>query len=105
MMQSTWHLLLVGAHITLAIGLMSSESSWPSWLAVPNTLLSAVLFSFAALNSASLEVATDAGIESASEPAIGIYAFGLAVIAFAMAIIMALNWLPTSNLRGVSNGY
>lgn len=104
-MQSTWHLLLVLGHVALLGGVLCSEGRWPSWLAMPLTYLSAVAFTFAAIYAASLEVATDTGIESTSEPAIGIYAFGLAIIAFALAVVMTLSWLPTPKLRGGSHGY
>ena len=105
MMQSTWHLLLLLAHASILAGLFCSEGSWPQWLAVPLTFLSAVLFAFAAIYASSLQIATDSGIESTSEPAIGIYAFGLATIAFILAIVMALNWLPRPKIRGGSHGY
>lgn len=95
MMQGTWHLLLILAHALLLAGILTGESQ-TQWLAPPLTVGSAFVFALASIYANSVEVATQTGIETTSEPAIGIYALVLAAIAFIVALAMTFQFLPVS---------
>lgn len=102
MMQATWHLLLGAAVVLLVAGLAVSESrSVPSWPAPPATLGSGFLFLVASIQSSSIDVRTDTGIETVSEPTIGIIAGIMGVVAFVLALVMTVRWFPTP---GDANG-
>jgi len=101
MMQSTWHLLLALGHLALIMGVVLSESQARSWPAPPLTLTAGLLLAVAALYSSEIEVATDSGIETVSEPFIGIYAFGVAIVAFLLGVLMTVRWLNADSGRGV----
>lgn len=105
MMQSTFHLLFAAGIGALIVGLYLSESRpAPSWLAPPTTLGAAFLLVVVSVQAASIEVATDSGIETTSEPTLGIIAGILAVIAFILALVMTILWFPSDRIRGDRRG-
>ena len=100
MMQSTFHLLLLLGLAALVVALYLSESTrTPSYLAPPTMLGAAFLMVVVAVQSSSVQVATDQGIETTSEPVIGAIATILAIIAFILALVMTIRWLPHRNGR------
>lgn len=103
MMQSTWHVFLILGHVMLVAGLYTGEKR-PQWLAAPLTLGAAFVFALVSVYSSTVEVATQSGIETTSEPAIGIYALIAAAIAFVLAVAMAIRYIPT-DIGGRSYGY
>lgn len=93
MMQATWHVFLVLAHLMLVAGLYTGERQ-PQWLAPPLTLGAAFTFALVSVYSSTVEVATQSGIETTSEPAIGIYALIGTAIALVLALVMTIRFLP-----------
>jgi hypothetical protein len=92
MMQSTWHLLLAIGHVGLVAGVVVGESRGRSWPAPPLTLGAGMVLSVAALYASEIEVVTEQGIITTSEPFIGIYALGLAIVSFILGLLMTLQW-------------
>lgn len=106
-MLSTIIILTLAAHATLAGAVLSGYLQTPVWVASPLALLSSILSAFVAISASSITVITNSGeIVTRSEPVLGIYSFGLALIAFVLAVAITIAWLPTDNLNGgTSSGY
>ena len=102
MLQTTFLFTLILAHIAIGIAILL-DSRGGHWMASLSALLATVLFGIAAINAESIQVATDAGLETTSEPVIGIYAFMFAVISLVITVVLVIEWLPTPG--GASHGY
>jgi len=92
MMQSTWYLLLVVGHAGLAAGVIVSESRLRSWPAPPMTFGAGIVLAVTALYASEIEVVTEQGIQTTSEPFIGVYSLGLAITGLILGFLMALQW-------------
>jgi len=102
MMQSTFHLLLALALALFVVSLAISESRRAvSWPAPPAALGSAFLFLVGAIQASDLQVATETGTTTVSEPTIGIIAGIMALLAFALALVMTVRWFPTAGETNV----
>ena len=101
MLWGTFVLVLALAHIMLAGALVSGHRLIPTWLAPVQALLATILFGLGSISAANVETVTDSGsVVSTSEPAIGIYAIGMALIGFLLTIVVLIEWLPTQKLTG-----
>jgi len=97
MMQGTFHFLLALALALFVISLAISESRRAvSWPAPPAALGSAFLFLVAAIQASDIQVTTDTGTTTVSEPTIGIIAGIMALLAFLLALVMTIRWFPSA---------
>jgi len=97
MMQTTFHLLLALAVGLFIISLAISESRRAvSWPAPPAALGSGFLFLIGAIQASDIQVVTDTGTTTVSEPTIGIIAGIMSLLAFALALVMTVRWFPTA---------
>jgi len=97
MMQSTFHLLLALALGLFVVSLAISESRRAvSWPAPPAALGSGFLFLTGAIQASDIQVVTDTGTTTVSEPTIGIISGIMALLAFALALVMTVRWFPSA---------
>lgn len=96
MMQSTFHLLL-GLSLALFVAALAVSESRraSSWPAPPAMLGSAFLWLVGSIQASQIEVATDTGTTTVSEPVIGIIAGLMSIIAFVLALVMTIQWFPS----------
>lgn len=97
MMQSTFHLLLALALGLFVAALVLSESRRaPNWPAPPAMLGSAMLWLLGSIQASSIQVATSGGTTTVAEPTIGIVAGIMSVLAFLLALLLAILWFPAA---------
>jgi flagellar biogenesis protein FliO len=94
MMQSTFHLMLALALVLFVVSLVVSETRVVSWPAPPAALGSAFLFLIGSIQASSIQVVTDTGTTTVSEPTIGIISGIMGVLAFILALVMTVRWFP-----------
>ena len=85
-------LLFFLAHVVLFAVLAYQTVGLPDWMVPAISMLATVLFAIVAISSENLSVVDDGQSVSHSEPVIGIYAFGLAVLAFLLTAYTVLKW-------------
>lgn len=106
MLWSTFLTALVIAHLILFAMLAVGQWKLDSWLTPALGLLATMLFGIVAINAQQIETVADNGsIVTTSETALGIYAFGLAIIAFLLTIRVLIEWLPTQSIGGRQSGF
>lgn len=94
MLQATYHLLLVAAHVVFLGALGFGFTTRDDLIAVA-AFFATLLFSWSALASTNVVTITTDGSRIVTEqPAVGWYAYGLAFISFALAVYATLQWLP-----------
>jgi hypothetical protein len=104
MLWSTFLLALILAHITLGLVFLVARPGIADWVSAALALVSTILFALVALSSETVEtVANNGDVVTTSEPGIGIYAFGLALISFLLTVVLLIEWLPTQSLNGGSS--
>jgi len=107
MLYSTFITMLLVGHALLLAMLVSDRSAIADELTPAIGLLGTTVLGIVALSSASVERVADNGtVVTQSEPAIGIYAFALAVIAFILTLYWLLLWLPADKItQGDTSGF
>lgn len=94
MLESTYHIVLVIAHVTLLGALGLGFTTREDLIAVA-AFFAMLLFSWTAIASTNVVTITDSGSRIVThQPAVGWYAYGLAFISFALAVYATLEWLP-----------
>ncbi len=106
MFQGTYIVLLVVAHVFLGLSLYTAQMRLPKWLAPALGTFATMLFGVLSLSAQNIEhVAQDGSITTTSEPVVGIYALGLAAVAFLLTTVLLIDWLPTPLTGGTSSGF
>lgn len=94
MMVTTFYLIFVLALVIAGVSFwIGQRPVLDAWLAPASAILSSVFFMIAAVESSSLQVSTENGLETVSEPALGIIAFSLGIIMILIGTVMSLTWL------------
>ncbi|QSG02519.1 hypothetical protein [Natranaeroarchaeum sulfidigenes] len=106
MLEFTWLFLFALAHaaLTISIGLGFSARVHEMMVVIA-AFVSLILFAIVAIASTNVQVVTDSGTVTQSQPAAGWYAYGMALISLIIAVAATMVWLPDSEdiMNNVSN--
>ena len=102
MLELTWLFLLALAHVALLASVGLGFTRIPEMLVVIGAFVALILFAVVAISSSNVQVVTDSGTVTKSQPAAGWYAYGMAMISLIVAVAATIAWLPDSSDINVS---
>lgn len=105
MLELTWLFLFALAHAGLATSIGLGFTRVHEMTVVIAAFISLILFAIVAISSSNVQVITDSGTVTQSQPAAGWYAYGMGLISLIIAVAATMVWLPDTEdvMNNVSN--